>query len=107
MTDFEIKLIEVRDHATCISAIAIKISTTAKVAQMSSALSHVIFGYLGNGLIYVNPYDWRGCNIHTMRPVHIYLQEHWNEVRSGQLLDARVLRGETDTSCVSDYSQDD
>jgi hypothetical protein len=39
----------------------------------------------------------------TTRTVHRYLEDHWDDCNSGDLLDAEFLRGETASPKQSDY----
>lgn len=37
-----------------------------------------------------------------MGPVHNYILDHWDEIKSGQVVDARVARGERTEHCESE-----
>jgi hypothetical protein len=47
-----------------------------------------------------DPYAW--ANIRTMRNAHLHIQNQWEELTSGQVIDVRVLLGETTEPAISD-----
>ena len=95
-----IKCIEIRDHATCIPAIAIKM-------EYSDLIEHKFLwrcGYPqdGNGVVLMklddqkatsDPYEWGG---RTMPAAHLYILENWDNIKSGDVVDSRVYLKETD-----------
>lgn len=107
----DVKLIEVRDRATFISAIAIKLSygtpkerflmrhagyaeaqIDPQVQEPLGLEPYVLFGRIdGGGTLEYDPYAWGG---RTMPVVHQYLIKHWSEVRSGDVVDVEFILGE-------------
>lgn len=47
-----------------------------------------------------DPYGW-GVN-RTYTPAHLYIQEHWGELKSGDVIDVEFLLGETKTKKQSE-----
>jgi len=47
-----------------------------------------------------DPYDWRDAR--TKRTAHIYIQEKWEDLRDGDVIDVQFLLGETDKPKVSE-----
>lgn len=110
----KLKLFEIRDRGTCISALAIKPvmptvrmtehimadeHETERLAQYRHHLSRT--GYDGSGVLLgdmngrkvfnVDPYDW---DDRTWRAAHVYIEEHFDSLIDGQVIDVRVILGE-------------
>lgn len=47
----------------------------------------------------VDPYEWGD---RTFQTAHLYIEEHWDELKSGALIDVRVILGETTEPCESE-----
>lgn len=101
----ETKLIEIRDRATFIPALAIRLESRTEAERYLLARA----GYGRNHedhLRYVllwrvagdqheatcDPYTWRSS---TMQVAHDYLERAWDTVASGTVVDAEYLRGES------------
>tara|TARA_Y100000310_G_scaffold335716_1_gene418464 strand:+ start:2147 stop:2482 length:336 start_codon:yes stop_codon:yes gene_type:complete len=95
----QIKMIEIRDHATCIPAMAILMSAEDEIQMRFfgrvgfSGNSGIILMRLNDQEAHSDPYDWPQ-NPRTMRAAHAYLIGHWDELSSGDVVDARVQLGE-------------
>lgn len=114
----EVKLIEIRDRATFIPAIAVALTVqdeaiggegenerytserylleragySETAIHFSAANPYILFTKLDGGSeAHYDPYSWRS---RTMSAAHSYLQEHWREVRSGQVIDVEHILGE-------------
>ena len=101
----EVKLLEVRDRATFISVAAMKLFARNETEQwliyragysqsLSRQQKYVLLFRLdceGQAITY-DPYRWRGSR--TMREAHLWLQEHFDEVTSGDVLDIEYILGE-------------
>lgn len=109
----ETKLFEIRDDATFIPAIATRLSRDRK----SDPESHWLIGAAGYGnpgCVFLaalakgpaayDPYAWldRSNSNDTMHFAHLYIQEHWDELPDGAVVDARVQKGEATEHCESD-----
>lgn len=123
----QVKLFEVRDHATCIVAIAIrpgagdlieemvmgaspraKIRTRLEtrrfllgVAGFSGNGHAILFGNLRGGAMHTDPYAWPP-DARTMRAAHFMIERDWNGLEDGAVVDVRVELGERDAPVESD-----
>jgi hypothetical protein len=97
------KLLEIRDRKTFIPIIAISMQAKNEVEQYYFVRS----GYLNNcTLINViridvpkcndDPYKWSHSS-RTMQIAHEYIQKHWNELNTGDVVDVEYISGETST----------
>ena len=97
----ETKLIEIRDHFTCIVGIAISMDTPSSEAErwllMRAGYGQDRLILLaradGKGTAFYDPYEWSSSEA-TMRDAHLYLEQSWDHINSGDVIDARVGRGE-------------
>lgn len=93
----EVKLIELRDCATFIPAIAISVQSPEDGFLVRAAgYGHnrtVLFGRLdGNGKLNCDPYEWRD---RTWSVAHHWLEEHWDELKSEDVVDVEFILAET------------
>lgn len=105
----QVKLIEVQDRATCIAALAIRPGMPLDEGQGGydgmqlsfllgkcgfdalHAANMVLFGRLEGGSFTADPYDW---NDRTMQTAHAFIEEHWDTLVNGSIVDVRVILGE-------------
>lgn len=116
----ETKLIEIRDRATFIPAIAVALTVEEErnghgwgaenerymserylleragysetAIHPSAANPYILLTKLDGGAqAHYDAYSWA---TRSMAVVHQYLQEHWREVRSGQVIDVEYILGE-------------
>jgi hypothetical protein len=100
----EIKQIEIRDSATMIPALAIKVSGNDGWLMRRAGYgptSCTLLIYLATGEAQYDPFAWRS-GADTIPAAHHYLIDHWDDIPDGGLVDARVARGQTDTPCESE-----
>lgn len=112
----EVKLIEIRDSATFIPAMAIRLSARASDPEMYlfrragyslEQLSllpdyepYVILLKLDGVEANYDPYSWnRG---RTMSLAHSYIIHHWSKIQSGDVVDVQFILGETQEPKVSE-----
>lgn len=102
----EIRLFEIRDRATFIPAMAIRLGgkeTPREIKLLASAgfgaeaASHEDYILLlhldgGTGQFTSDRYEW---NSRTMQIAHEYLYEHWDDLQSGEVVDVQHILGET------------
>ena len=108
----ETKIFEIRDRATFIPALAIRLQTTNKgediglnqeiwlLRRAGYALKDLDNGRFiilvtlasGVGKAICDPYDWASD---TLTPAHDYIARHWDELTHGQVIDAEFIRGES------------
>lgn len=56
----------------------------------------------GHGQFCYDPYSWRG-QARTIPQAHVYITEHWDELRSGDVIDVEFILGETTEPKISEY----
>jgi len=108
----KIKTFEVRDSGTFIPVMAIPMESDS--LKENYLLSHS--GFFGaetlitlmkmDGLeAHWNPEKWEFSR--TMRVAHEYIQENYNILQNGQVVDVEFILGETSIPKVSQYHQED
>lgn len=110
----ETKLFEVRDDMTFIPVMAVRF-------QSSDDAERYLLLAVGFALDLPYPYVflWRLAaldkrptiypaewNCRSMTPAHKYIADNWDELTSGQVIDARVLRGERAEPVISQRLED-
>jgi hypothetical protein len=97
-----VKLLEIRDRATCIPAMAVSIEGAdgyiARRAGFESRMIYVVM--LATEKARYDPYHWD--NPRTMGNAHAYIQEHFDELQDGQVIDVEFILGETAISKISE-----
>ncbi len=53
----------------------------------------------GGGKAYCDPYDW--CD-RTFSQAHLYIEQHWDELTSGDVIDVEFILGETTAPKISE-----
>ena len=105
----DIKLIEIRDRGTCMPALAIRTSPADEgerwllqrsgfgkepTKQAGYILLAPLVG-LEKGHIYYDYFQWEGGFGRTLFQAHDYLLDHFDEVRSGDVVDIEYILRET------------
>lgn len=103
----ETKYIEIRDHATCIAAIAVTIdgddSWLARRSGFSRGRRYVLLTRLGDQRSAYDPYSWGwSAGARTMTIAHLYAIENWDSIPNEGIVDVRRIVGETDADAPSD-----
>jgi len=94
------KLIEVRDHATFIPALAVRIGDEAREEDQfirrraGWSVGTIVLTNLSTMETHAALTEW--SNHRTMPTIHKYLQNNWYDVVSGQVLDVAFIKGEAD-----------
>lgn len=102
----EAKLIEIRDSATFIPAVAVKL--TADSAEEQYLLSCESYDILSHNIILCRLADGSGSNdpygqtSRTMMVAHSYIEEHFDEIVSGDVVDVEFILGITDKPKLSE-----
>jgi hypothetical protein len=106
------KMLEVRDVATFIPMLAVQLEPDNFAAEF--LLTRAGFGrgheqqrqYVllcringGGGPCATDPYDWQSS---TFRQVHFFVNEHWDEIQSGDVIDLEFIRGDSAAPKVSE-----
>lgn len=112
-----IKLLEIRDRATFIPAMAIRLFSMHErefyLLRRAGFSKEALTGqkdYDGDPYIVLvkftdfetnyDPFCWR--NDRTMGTVHRHIIEHWSSIESGDVIDVEFILGETTTSKCSE-----
>jgi hypothetical protein len=89
------KVLEIRDAATCIPALAIKAEATNPIEDKylwrygyPRDGSAVVLMHLSSHEANVDPYHWTYAR--TMRAAHLWILKHWDELKDGDVVDVRV-----------------
>ena len=106
----ETKLLEVRDRATFIPVIAVLMTAMHKEEagevysfaeefmlrragySLESPLVALSYAKADGRPFDYDPYSWSN---RTMQTAHRYIQEHWNELESGDVVDVEFILGES------------
>lgn len=107
----ETKLLEIRDHGTFVPALAIRVEHVALPGDRPNWIIARGGFFRGEGVYLMrlsdaraqcDPYEW-GRNDRTHKAVHLYLIDNWSKVKDGDLIDVRVLTGEQQEPCESEF----
>ncbi len=100
-----VKVLEVRDEATFISVMAIKMVTDDPVqayyvhgrAGYGPTSGTVILVILGNVKATNDPYDWAalGMGPRTMSVAHQWIESRFDSLKDGDVIDVSFILGET------------
>lgn len=93
-----VKLFEIRDAGTFIPAVGILMESDEDSEQWLLRrvgyrdARHILLTRIeGRAPANADPYDWPN---RTMQGAHLYIEKHWDELKSGDVVDARVGLGE-------------
>jgi len=108
-----VKVLEIRDRATMIPALAIRQSYPVDRCSVH-LLSHVGFGRVFEdqcGYVFLmrlvdhetqsDPNCWTGRTMHT---AHRHICDHWDDLEDGSVIDVEYLLGESDMPKTSDVN---
>ncbi len=102
-------MLEVRDKATFIPIIAIDMSTDCANDGDRYLLRRAGFSldrcvqvvHIERSLSHYEPYDWPNSS-RTMQVAHNYIDEHFDELKSGDVIDVEFILGETKQKKLSE-----
>jgi hypothetical protein len=105
------KIFEVRDSMTCIPVLVVELASAVSNNSERMLLRHA--GYAagdrcfmlvqiagGGGKCSCDPYDFTGNR--TLMTAFEYIQNHWDELEPGQVVDVQFILGETTQPKASD-----
>lgn len=106
------KTFEVRDRMTFIPVLAVKLDPTCEAERYLLARSgygrlpdeqskYILLVKLsgGNGPARCDPFEWDG---RTMRAAHTFIEVHFDEMETGEVVDAEFILGEKKEPAISD-----
>lgn len=109
----ETKLFEVRDRMTMIPVLATKLFPPRSEAERfllgwvgyrslpGQYDSWIILVHLSTTECQNDPFGWEGGS-RTMHEAHKYIEQHWDELQSGEVIDVEFILGESDYKKVSE-----
>ena len=103
----QVKLFEIRDRATFIPAMAVKLDGNcsdqedwllrrAGYGMDAANRNYVYLTNLSEGTTQYDPYRW-GCCSRTMGSAHRYILDHFDELIPSQVIDVEFILGESTT----------
>lgn len=101
----EIKLFEIRDIATFVPAMAIRVSGADGYLMRRAGFGDVPMVYLvtlATEHCAYDPYNWNAQR--TMGNAHLYIAEHWEELKNGDVIDVEFILGESSTKKISEQT---
>jgi hypothetical protein len=107
----EVKLLEVRDRMTFVPMLALKpvphneeerylLARAGYGRSPDDQSEYVLLARLDGGELHYDSCAWH--NQRTCGTIHRWLQGHWAEVQSGDVVDVEFILGETSTPKVSE-----
>lgn len=109
----ETKLFEIRDDMTFIPVMAVRFESQDDAERyLLRAVGFPLdlpypFVYVWKLASLAQPTMWPPeWHCRTMTPAHRHIASHWDELLSGEVLDARVLRGERAEPVISQRLED-
>ena len=104
----EVKLFEIRDRGTFIPAIGILCQSQdekeiylLRRSGYGADSTCVFLGRLATGGAEYDPYSWPG-GARTMTVAHEWIERHWSELKSGDVICVETIEGERDTPKTSE-----
>lgn len=99
----QVKAFELRDRATFVPAVAILLAPSNEAEHYLLRRSGfpcdspgqrpmILLGGLEGGPFHYDKYDWHGNG--TRLTAHEYIEQHWDELESGQVICTEFIRGE-------------
>jgi hypothetical protein len=106
----ETKLFELRDSSTFIPIIAIKMSSDhprehyllRRAGYSDTPPPLILVSRLSGGATQYDPYAWNDRR--TFPVAHQYIEEHWDSLETGAVIDVRTILGETATPAESEQT---
>jgi hypothetical protein len=100
--DKQVKLLEIRDRATFIAAMAIRVSGEdgwlMRRAGFGSPMVYLVA--LATERACYDPYNWGN---RTMNAAHVYIEREWDHLHDGDVVDVEFVLGETTTPKTSEW----
>jgi len=97
----DVKLFEIRDRATFIPAMAIRVSGDdgylMRRAGFESPMTYLV--QLATEKAHYDPYNWGN---RTMGTAHHYIDAEWDHLKDGDVVDVEFILSETDAPKVSE-----
>lgn len=97
----QVKLIEIRDRATFVAAMAVQVSGADGWLMRRAGFEQpmVYLVALATERACYDPYNWGN---RTMANAHHWIAEHWDEVKDGDVVDVEYILGEVNQPKISE-----
>lgn len=91
------KMLEIRDEGTCIASLAIRMVSDDPIEDRflwrsgyprRDSIPAVVLMLLSDQKATSDPYEWTYGR--TMKLAHVWIIEHWDELKNGDVVDVRV-----------------
>ncbi len=98
----DVKVFELRDRMTTISIMCVRIDLSEVTEPDRFIIRRAGWGSNAKAIYMINlstcqcifePGRW---NSHTYDTAHQYVEEHWDELQGGEVIDAEYIRGESE-----------
>lgn len=107
----EVKMLEIRDRATCIPAMAVALKDSNPKASRilwragftPSGATFIHLTHLSSDESHYAPYNW-GRNSRTMKEAHDYIAKEWDNIATGDVIDVEFILGESPTPKESEIN---
>jgi len=111
-TGLDMKFLEIRDSATCIPALAIKLNSAdetyryflKRAGYSLEGMGSIELIKLSTGEANYDPFCWDG-NSRTMRLAHVYIKGAFDALVNGEVVDVEYILGETKEPKVSERGE--
>lgn len=107
----KIKAVEIRDRATFVPALAISINHAENPDLLTDALIAAAGFDLSSDIVFLlrletakcqwDPHSWGD---RTFTTAHLYIQQNWEWISSGDVIDVEYILGETTNKKVSEVA---
>lgn len=103
-----VKALEVRDRSTFIPVLAVQMTPSnyeqkylLRRAGYGGEHTCVMLSQLEGGKIHYDPYEWE-ANERTMPEAHKYIEQNFNELKDGDVIDVEFILGESTEKKISE-----
>ena len=113
------KYLEIRDRGTCVIALAFKFESVGnpKAARMLSAAGYGLSSFDQENYVMLMNISGGNCEAHTdsmkwsnyrtMTTAHRYIEDNYDDIDNGDLIDVQIILSETDTKKASQVFYED
>ena len=103
------KFFEIRDEATTLPLMVTKLEPInsdedwlIKRAMGSQPYPLFLVTFMSKGVSEFDVYDWGNVGARTVKTAHEFIESHWHELNTGDIIDVQVILGEKETPKKSD-----
>jgi len=115
MPGFEVKTFEIRDSATKIPVMAVRVHMNLLTRPDFEQLRDGGWAANEENVVYVmeipspvraafDPFDWN-TRSRTFCDAHVYIKDQWDKLESGQVIDVEFINGEKETCKINEWKE--